>query len=383
MRDPWYKATFQYDIFGKRLSMHIPHDVFSTQRIDEGTLLLLENLPDSKPKSILDMGCGYGALGLPIAAIHPETHVDLVDRDLLAVEWSKKNAAANSLGNVNAFGSLGFRDVRGKYDWILCNVPARIGEPFIKNLIHHGCARLNPGGELRVVVINDLIPFVNEMKLIATGPRHSIFAIRAEETAGEAIAPEKLYLRDQVKVADLTLDRPFDLGGDDQKRLKTGLPVLIDALPRKIPGGEFKVLCFRAGYGQIPLIARKRWADAKVVAVDRDLLGTTFIHHNAEVLGLEGNRLEVRENAFLPFALGAEEKFNLILGELSPSAGESVAISELETIEDHLIKGGEALILCLEKYEKDWIKKFAGQSKLSVFKVLSREGYTVVRLSKV
>jgi 16S rRNA G1207 methylase RsmC len=381
MNDPWYKSTFQYSALGVHLKMHIPHDVFSTQRIDEGTLLLLDHLPESSPTSILDMGCGYGALGLPIAAKFPEAKMDMVDRDLLAAAWSQKNAAENSIKNVNAFGSLGFRDVHGKYDWILCNVPARIGEPFIKNLIHLGCARLNPGGELRVVVINDLAPMVTEMKLIIKGPRHSIYSISASEFTGEAVSPETLYLRDQVKVADLDLDRPFDLGGDDQKRLKVGLPVLIDTLPRQAPKGEFKVLCFRSGYGQLPLISKKRWPNAHVVAVDRDLLGTSFVRHNAEKLGLSQN-LEVRETAHWPDAISKEEKFNLILGELSPSADEAVAISELQAIEQSLIKGGEALVLCLEKIEKDWMKKFAPKSKLSIFKVLTREGYTVTRMTK-
>ena len=381
MNDPWYKSTFQYSILGNRLNIQIPHDVFSTQRIDEGTLLLLEHLPENTPSSILDMGCGYGALGLPIAAKFPESKMDMVDRDLLAAAWSQKNAAANSITNVHAFGSLGFRDVHGKYDWILCNVPARIGEPFIKNLIHLGCARLNPGGELRVVVINDLAPMVTEMKLIIKGPRHSIYSISASEFSGEVVLPETLYLRDQIKIADLELDRPFDLGGDDQKRLKVGLPVLMDTLPRQSPKGEFKILCFRSGYGQLPMLSKKRWPESKVVAVDRDLLGTTFVRHNAKKLGLN-NQLEVREKAHWPDAILEGEKFNLILGELSPSADEAVAISELTAIEKSILKDGEALILCLEKIEKDWMKKFASKSKLSIFKVLTREGYTVTRMTK-
>ncbi len=379
--DPWYKSTFQYNTLGNHLKIQIPYDVFSTQRIDEGTLLLLDHLPTSNPSSILDMGCGYGALGLPIAARYPHAKMEMVDRDLLAVAWSQKNAEANSLSNVHSFGSLGFRDVQGKYDWILCNVPARIGEPFIKNLIHLGCARLNPGGELRVVVINDLAPMVSEMKLIVKGSRHSVYSITTSELSGEAMSPEKLYFRDQVTADGLTLDRPFDFGGDDQKRLRVGLPVLIDALPRKISTSEFKILCFRSGYGQLPLICRKRWPDAEVVAIDRDLLGTTFTRHNAQRLGFQ-EYLEIRENAHFPNAILPNEKFNLILGELSPSADEAVAIAELKAIENSLLKDSEALILCLDKIEKNWVKKFASQSKLSIHKVLTREGYTIVRMIK-
>src|SRR5213076_515113 len=53
------------------LSLDVPWDVFSSQRIDEGTLLLLQHLPAGDPASLLDLGCGYGALGLPLAARWP------------------------------------------------------------------------------------------------------------------------------------------------------------------------------------------------------------------------------------------------------------------------------------------------------------------------
>src|SRR5690554_5532873 len=89
---PWYKATYVYEAGTLRLPLRVPHDVFSTQRIDEGTLLLLENLAAGSPNRILDVGCGYGALGLPIAARWPQADVELIDRDLVAVHWSAENA---------------------------------------------------------------------------------------------------------------------------------------------------------------------------------------------------------------------------------------------------------------------------------------------------
>jgi 16S rRNA (guanine1207-N2)-methyltransferase len=381
MQDPWFKTTFRHSALGKNLLLQVPHDVFSTQRIDEGTLLLLDHLPSTLPKSVLDMGCGYGALGLPIAATFTDAQVDMVDRDLLAAAWSGKNAETNQLKNVRAFGSLGFSNIDRKYDWILCNVPARIGEPFIQNLIHLGSSQLNEGGELRVVIINDLLPFFSEMDLITKGPRHSILSRKSISDSKKIIPDETLYLRDQVSFSDLTFDRPFDFGGDDQKRLKTGLSVLIDALPRTLPTSEIKILNFRPGYGPIPLYCAKKWARSKVVAIDRDLLGTKFIRHNAFKLGLM-DQIEIRESPYFSAAVLSGEKFNLIIGELSPSAGEAVALSELAAIEGCIADQGEAIILCLDKLEKDWIKKFSKMSKLSLFRVLSRDGYSVIRLSK-
>ncbi len=394
MTDPWYKTTFQWkDRNGLSLSLRVPHDVFSTQRIDEGTLLFLEHLPKGNPKSILDMGCGYGALGLPIAARYPEAIVDMVDRDLLAVKWSSINANENNLKNVNAFGSLGFRDLSNdaQYDWVLCNVPARIGQPFIRNLIEEGCAKLNAGGVLSVVVIRDLGTILEEMAKenewplleVARGPRHTIYSIEKWRKTNPAPESADLYFRDQVDIQGMKLDRPFDFGGDDPKRLMSGLPVLFDSLPRQLPSGGFKkTLCFRSGYGQVPLFARKRWPDTKVVVIDRDLLGTTFIRRNSIKLGLGGELLEVREAAHFPDAMRPDEKFDLVLGEISPSAGEAVLVSELNSILKSLSEGAEAILLCLEKVEREWLRPNASKVEGSLQLILKREGYTAIRLNR-
>jgi 16S rRNA G1207 methylase RsmC len=385
--DSWFKTTLRHSALGRALNLRVPHDVFSTQQIDEGTLLLLKHLPAREPSSVLDMGCGYGALSLPIAARYPAAKLELVDRDLLAVKWAAQNARENGLAGVEAYGSLGYRDLKapGNYDWILCNVPARIGRPFIEDLLGSGRRRLKAEGELRVVVINDLVPMLQEIEKarqwslteIARGPRHSIYSIPASQTGAEVSDNPDLYLRDPVEIEGLKLDRPFDLGGDDPKRLRAGLPALVDALPRTFAGRAF---CFRAGYGQIPLVMRARCPGARIVAVDRDLLATTYTRRNAERLGLASDALEVRECATMPDAIARGERFDLILGELSPSAGAAVAEAEIKAAAQALNPGGQALLLTLEKLDQQWVRPFVKRSGLSLHPVLMREGYAVLSL---
>lgn len=395
--DPWYKTTLDLNALGSTLKFAIPHDVFSTQKIDEGTLLLLEHLPTSVPRSVLDMGCGYGALGLPVAARFPQASVDLVDRDLLAVEWSTKNAATHSLQNVKAYSSLGYREVAQKnssYDWILCNVPARIGRPFMEDLFAGAQHFLNPAGELRVVVIQDLGIIVENIakerawpvQEVARGPRHIIFALSSipaeKSNLSEKLSqPEELYTYDQVKIVggahELQLKRPFDIAGD-RVRVLSALPVLIDALPRRAPESVF---CFRCGYGNLPLLGRKLWPLAKVLAFDRDILATTFARANAAALGLEGNLLEIRESVDMARALRSDEVFDLAVGELSPSAGEHIAEQDLVTLFKHLKENGQALILTLEKIEREWITGIAKRRNLSITRLIAREGNVVLRLA--
>jgi 16S rRNA (guanine1207-N2)-methyltransferase len=388
--DPWYRTHLRLDALGARLELSVPHDVFSTQRIDEGTRLLLDHFPSGVPRSVLDMGCGYGALGLPVAARHPRARVEMVDRDLLAVSWAAANAVENRLPNAVVRGSLGLRNVAAEgrpFDWILCNLPARIGRPFMSYLLEAGRALLAQGGELRLVVIRDLAPAVEGLRAerrwplteAARGPRHTVFALAAEEGPScRPPEPEALYSRDQVEIAGLRLERPFDLGGDDPRRLATGLPVLVDALPRKPPR---RVLCFRCGYGALPLVARARWPEAQVVAVDRDLLATEFTRRNAHRLALAGERLQVREVAHLPQALEPEERFDLALGELSPSAGKRVAAAELEALSRALSPGGQALVLALQKQEREWIVQPAADRRSAIHRVIARQGYVLLRLA--
>ena len=389
--DPFYKCTLHLEALGKQLKLHVPHDVFSTERIDEGTLLLLKHLPSLEPGSVLDMGCGYGALGLPVAARYPESRIDMVDRDLLAVAWAQKNARENNLENARVFGSLGYRDLSLEappYDWILCNVPARIGRPFIKHLFEAGLARLSPQGELRAVVITDLAPILNEMAQEngwplteeGRGSRHVVFAIKAHLAHSAVMEPEDLYLRDTVEIDGMKFDRPFDLGGDDPKRLSKGLPVLLDVLPRQAPRS---VLIFRSGYGQIPIIGRSRWPSAQIVAVDRDLLGSAFVSRNARKLGFAGKLLDVRERAHLVDAIQADEHFDLAICELSPSAGEKVAEAELTALARSLDRNGQALILVLEKIERQWLGGITKRKKLSMTRILAREGYALLRLTSL
>jgi 16S rRNA (guanine1207-N2)-methyltransferase len=266
--------------------------LFSADRVDDGTLLLLHNLPKDAPSSVLDVGCGYGALGLPVAAEHPEAACTLLDRDIRAASVCADNAAGHGLSNVNAVPGLGYRDLPpdARFDWVLCNVPARIGPAGVAHLMGEGARRLNPGGALHAVVIRDLVPVVEEaartrgwpLRRVASGERHSVLALPPLDLPEEdALTP---YARDSVTLdapgGPITLERPHDIS-QDPEHLREGLPLLLDLLPRRTVDVS---LCIRTGYGAVALALAR--AGSVAVTVDRDLLCSAFVQRNAAALGL-------------------------------------------------------------------------------------------------
>lgn len=147
---------------GRELQFHSTWGLFSPRAIDEGSLLLLDHLEVREDDIALDMGCGYGPLGLSIAQQAPQGEVHLIDKDFLAVDYSNRNAALNRLSNANAYLSNGFSHVDSalSLSLVVSNLPAKVGNEFFQILFHDARARMRPGGRIVVVTINGLRGFI-------------------------------------------------------------------------------------------------------------------------------------------------------------------------------------------------------------------------------
>jgi 16S rRNA G1207 methylase RsmC len=140
------------------LVFHSTWGLFSPKSIDEGTHLLLEYIDVTPDADILDLGCGYGPLGLTLAKLAPRGTVHLVDKDFVAVDFTKKNAQLNHLTNTEAYLSNGFDQVppAEKFDLVVSNVPAKIGTELLNIFLHDAYSHLRPGGTLYIVTISGL-----------------------------------------------------------------------------------------------------------------------------------------------------------------------------------------------------------------------------------
>ena len=161
--DIYYKKEIIYPFAGQKFTFAIGETLFSTFSIDHGTDILIRAIVTHSPKSILDIGCGYGPLGIILAKNNPQAEVVMVDRDLLAVRYTKYNIEKNNITNAVALGSLGIEAIKDKkFDLIVSNIPAKIGDEAItQEFILEPYEHLNPGGEYWFVVVsalNRLIP---------------------------------------------------------------------------------------------------------------------------------------------------------------------------------------------------------------------------------
>ncbi len=156
--DPYFKKEIIYPYKGIKFVFDVSQNLFSTFAIDHGTDMLIRHMVINDPKTILDLGCGYGPIGIILAKTNPESSVIMVDADLLAVKYANSNIKKNSVLNAVAIGSVGIEAVRDKtFDLIVSNIPAKIGDAgIIKEFILAPLNQLNPNGEMWIVIVNAL-----------------------------------------------------------------------------------------------------------------------------------------------------------------------------------------------------------------------------------
>lgn len=149
---PFEREPFETVVWGNRLRLVSGSGVYAKGRLDIGTGILLEEAPPTSGR-ILDLGCGYGVIGLAIAKASPQTSVVGVDVNERAVLLANENARALGLEDRCTFTT---GDVAGEFDEIWSNPPIRIGKEALHDLLLEWLPRLAPGGRAVMVVGKNL-----------------------------------------------------------------------------------------------------------------------------------------------------------------------------------------------------------------------------------
>jgi 16S rRNA (guanine1207-N2)-methyltransferase len=153
---PFQRARVHAQVWGLDLDLVSGSGVFARGRLDIGTSVLFRETEPPAGGRILDLGCGYGVIGLACALAAPAATVTAVDVNQRAVLLANENAA--SLGVTDRFAARVPEDVDpvAAYDEIWSNPPIRIGKAALHDLLLTWLPRLAPGGRAVMVVGKNL-----------------------------------------------------------------------------------------------------------------------------------------------------------------------------------------------------------------------------------
>lgn len=148
---------FEDEVAGEKFKFKSCDSIFSKNEIDEGTRTLLNTIFDKVELkgNGLDLGCGYGVIGMTIIK-HLGLNCDMVDVNGTAVELALHNLMLNGLKKgARVFKSNGFESVTDNYDFIVTNPPIKTGKKLLFELMEGCFEHLNIGGTLTLVIRKD------------------------------------------------------------------------------------------------------------------------------------------------------------------------------------------------------------------------------------
>lgn len=144
---------FDYVLKGHKLRFTTDIGVFSKRGVDFGSRLLVESFIEPEMAgNILDVGCGYGPIGLSLAKSYTQRNIHMVDVNERALELTKRNAMNNGIKNVIIYESHCYTAVKDKFAAILSNPPIRAGKKVVHAIIEDAKEHLLENGELWIVI---------------------------------------------------------------------------------------------------------------------------------------------------------------------------------------------------------------------------------------
>ncbi len=152
--------TIETNLQEQDLVFKTTYGIFSPKEIDQGTKLLLRYLKIEPEFNCLDLGCGYGPVGIWMAKQAKNGQVIMLDKDFVAIDYANKNVSVNKLNNAKAVLSNGFSALKDeKFDLIVSNIPAKVGNEMLYLFLYDAFYHLKPGGKFVVVTVNGLRHF--------------------------------------------------------------------------------------------------------------------------------------------------------------------------------------------------------------------------------
>jgi len=180
---PTLRRPIGFDVLGRHFDVETEPSLFSKDDLDEGTRLLLERVDLSSFTRALDVGCGWGAIGLVAATVNGAGRVTMLDVDTRAVHLAMDNARALGLGErVEAIATADVRAIPGTFDLILSNPPFHADRETLIGLFSGASDKLAAGGAVFLVVERTYVAKFEHILARAFGRPATIHAARGQFT---------------------------------------------------------------------------------------------------------------------------------------------------------------------------------------------------------
>jgi 16S rRNA (guanine1207-N2)-methyltransferase len=151
-RSPSMRSELRFLYRGEVLHFVVDRGVFASHGLDPGTALLIENLAVGRTDRVLDLGCGWGAVGVAAARSAGEGHVVMTDVNRRAARLARLNVEKNRVKNAEVRVGAGFAPVRDDtFDVIATNPPYRAGRPVVLGMLEQAPHHLTPRGRIVLV----------------------------------------------------------------------------------------------------------------------------------------------------------------------------------------------------------------------------------------
>jgi 16S rRNA (guanine1207-N2)-methyltransferase len=396
--DVYFHKTVTLRVGRELMEFRMSQELFSSHDIDTGSRALLRSVIEAgyQPQRILDLGCGYGPLGLTLNKLHPESAVHMVDRDALAVEYSQQNAGTNGLKGVEIYGSLGYDDVRrDDFDLMVANIPGKAGEKVIAHLLQEARYYLAPGGITAIVVVAALenavaqiLQDIQGLEIIFRHKRvgHVIFQYRfAGEPRikkPESSALERgIYHRQNINIrlGNLEYVMQTAYGLPEFDSLSYDSEMLIAALDKRRGEEIENAMVFNPGQGHVVVAVWKIIQPQYLELIDRDLLALKYSRLNLIQNGCSPETIAIRHQVGLK--RNDNEKYDFIAGVLKDESKEANLLV-LKQATEGLSPGGTIIVAAGSTAITRLVNYISEKGYLRIKARERRRGYSLLVLKK-